>query len=382
MLLRNGLVVFQFSISVILIICTIIVNSQMRYMTSDQLGFTKDHVIIIQRTDLLADKTKAFKNELLKIPGVEKISGASSLPGVQNFFGVSWFKQGATVPMVGRGIFTDNEHAETLGLQIKEGRYFSKDFPTDSLAIVLNERAVMELGLEKAVGARLTSPEQFFNGQDGTPYTYTVIGVVKDFHYQSLHKPITPLVFTNATRFNDVLGMTAVRVKAGNFKDAVQSIENKWKEFVKDRPFQYAFLDKTVEEQYLAEATSQKIFSFFSSLAIFIACIGLLGLAAYATQQRMREISIRKVLGASAGNIVQMLSKDFMKLVLVAALIAFPVAWFFMHKWLEDFAYRINISLWVFALAGFLAVLIALLTISFQAIKAAVSNTVRTLRSE
>jgi putative ABC transport system permease protein len=284
--------------------------------------------------------------------------------------------------MVGRGIITDNEHAETLGLQLKEGRFFSKDFPTDSLALVLNERAVMELGLEKAVGARLTSPEEFFNGRDGTPYNYTVIGVVKDFHYQSLHKPITPLVFTNSSRFNDVLNMTAVRVKAGNFKEAVQSMEAKWKEFVKDRPFQYSFLDKTVEEQYLAEATSQKIFSFFSSLAIFIACIGLLGLAAYATQQRMREISIRKVLGASAGNIVGMLSKDFMKLVLVAALIAFPVAWFFMHKWLEDFAYRINIGWWVFAVAGMLAVLIALLTISFQAIKAAVSNPVKVLRAE
>ena len=382
MLLRNGLVVFQFSISVILIICTIIVNSQMRYMTSNRLGFTKDHVIIIQRTDLLDDKTKAFKNELLKIPGVEKISGASSLPGIQNYFGVSWLKQGETVPMVGRGIITDNEHAETLGLQLKEGRFFSKDFPTDSLTVVLNERAVMELGLEKPIGTRLTSAEDFLNGRDGTIYTYTVIGVVKDFHYQSLHKPITPLVFTNAERFGDVLGLTAVRVKADNFKEAVQSIETKWKEFVKDRPFQYSFLDKTVEEQYLAEATSQKIFSFFSSLAIFIACIGLLGLAAYATQQRMREISIRKVLGASAGNIVGMLSKDFMKLVLIAALIAFPVSWFFMHKWLEDFAYRINIGWWVFAVAGFLAVLIALLTISFQAIKAAVSNPVKVLRSE
>jgi putative ABC transport system permease protein len=240
----------------------------------------------------------------------------------------------------------------------------------------------MELGLEKPLGTRLTSAEEFLNGRDGTIYTYTVIGVVKDFHYQSLHKPITPLVFTNSSRFGDVLGLTAVRVKADNFKEAVQSIETKWKEFVKDRPFQYSFLDKTVEEQYLAEATSQKIFSFFSSLAIFIACIGLLGLAAYATQQRMREISIRKVLGASAGNIVGMLSKDFMKLVLIAALIAFPVSWFFMHKWLEDFAYRINIGWWVFAVAGFLAVLIALLTISFQAIKAAVSNPVKVLRAE
>ena len=382
MALRNGLVVFQFAISVILIICTIIVNSQMRYMTSDRLGFTKEHVIIVQRTDLLGDKTKSFKNELLKVSGIESISGASSLPGIQNFFGVSWVNQGDNIPMTGRGIITDNQHAKTLGLEIKEGRFFSDNFPTDSLAIVLNERAVLELGLKKPVGARLTSPDGFYNGPNGTPYVYTVIGVVKDFHYQSLHKPITPLVFTNATRFNDVMFMTAVRIKAGNFSSAIAAVESKWKEFVKDRPFQYDFLDKTVEAQYHEEATTQRIFSFFSSLAIFIACIGLLGLAAYATQQRMREISIRKVLGASAGNIVQMLSKDFMKLVMIASVIAFPVAWWVMHKWLEDFAYRINIGWWVFIVAGVLAVVVALLTISFQAIKAGLSNPVKILRSE
>jgi putative ABC transport system permease protein len=380
--LRNGLVVFQFSISVILIICTIIVNSQMQYMTSDKLGFTKEHVIVIERTDLLAEKTQAFKNEILRIPGVEKISGASSVPGIQNYFGVSWLKQGAQVPMTGRGIITDDDHAATLGLELKEGRFFSKDFPTDSLAIVLNERAVLELGLDKPIGARLTTPEEFYNAPNGTPYMYTVIGVVKDFHYQSLHKPITPLVFTSSSKFNNVSFLTAVRIKAGNFKDAVRSVEAKWKEFVKDRPFQYVFLDKTVEAQYHEEATTQKIFSFFSSLAIFIACIGLLGLAAYATQQRMREISIRKVLGASAGNIVQMLSKDFMKLVLTAALIAFPVAWYVMHKWLQDFAYRINIGWWVFVVAGVLAIVVALLTISFQAIKAGLMNPIKNLRNE
>jgi putative ABC transport system permease protein len=269
-----------------------------------------------------------------------------------------------------------------LGLEVKEGRFFSKDFLTDSLAIVLNERAVMELGLEKPIGTQLTSPDEFYNGQDGSTLVYTVIGVVKDFHYQSLHNPISPLVFTSSSRFKDILFMTAVQVKPADFSASVKSIENKWKEFVKDRPFQYTFLDKTVEAQYLSEAITRKVFSFFSSLAIFIACIGLLGLAAYATQQRVREISIRKVLGASSGTIVQMLSKDFLKLVFIAALIAFPIAWYSMYRWLQDFAYRINIGWWVFAVAGLAAVMVAMLTISFQAIKAAVSNPVNSLRTE
>ena len=380
--LRNGLVIFQFSISVILIICTIIVNSQMRYMTSEKLGFNKEHTIIIERTDLLNDKTKAFKNEVMKIPGIENISGASSLPGMNNYFGTSWQQRGSTEPMTGRGIITDDTHAATLGLQLKEGRFFSKDFSTDSLAIVLNERAVTELGLKKPIGAQLVSTDELYNGRDGSQYLYTVVGVVKDFHYQSLHSPITPLVFTNSSRFNDVSFTTAVKIKADNFEAAVKALETKWKEFVKDRPFQYAFLDKTVAEQYVAEATTQRIFSFFSSLAIFIACMGLLGLAAYATQQRMREISIRKVLGASSGNIVLMLSRDFLKLVLIAAVIAFPVAWWSMQKWLEEFAYRVNIGWWAFIIAGLGAVIVALLTISFQAFKAAVTSPVKTLRAD
>ena len=284
--------------------------------------------------------------------------------------------------MTGRGIITHEQYQQALGLQMKEGRFFSKDFPTDSLAVVLNEKAVTELGLKNPIGTRLTSPDGFYNGRNGETYTYTVIGVLKDFHYQSLHEVITPLLFTSSSRFNDQMQFAAVKVNATNFKSSVDAIEEKWKEFVKDRPFHYTFLDDTVAQQYHAEQTSQKIFTFFSSLAIFIACIGLLGLAAYTTQQRTREIGIRKVLGASVGNITKMLSIDFLKLVFIASLIAFPAAWWAMHKWLQGFAYRIHISVWVFIIAGFLSVLIALITISFQTIKAAIANPVKNLRTE
>ena len=380
--LRNGLVVFQFAISVILIICTIVVNSQMKYMTSEKLGFDKEHTIIVQRTDLLNEKSTAFKNELRKITGVENLSGASALPGQPNYFGISWQEPGSKEPMTGRGMITDDQYLTTLGLQLKEGRFFSREFATDSLSVVLNERAVNELGLKNPIGTRLITPEEFLNGPNGTQYIYTVVGVIKDYHYQSLHQPINPLVFTNLSKFNDVAFLTAVRVKGNNIKSTIENIEKKWKEFVKDRPFQYTFLDKTVAQQYHAESTAQKVFTFFSSLAIFIACIGLLGLAAYATQQRMHEIGIRKVLGASATNIARMLSKDFLKLVIVATVIAFPVAWYAMHKWLQDFTYRINIGWWMFVTAGAIAVFIALATISFQAIKAAIANPVKSLRTE
>lgn len=380
--LRNGLVVFQFAVSVILIICTIIVNQQMNYMTSDKLGFNKEHTIIIQRTDLLAENTRAFKNELKRIAGVENVSGATALPGLENYFGISWQEISSKEPMTGRGIMTDDQYQSVLGIQLKEGRFFSKDFPTDSLAVVLNEKAVKEMGLTKPIGTRVITPEQFLNAPDGSQNVYTVIGVVKNFHYQSLHEPIVPLVFTNASRFNDVMFLTAVRVKADNFKTTVAAIEQKWKTFIKDRPFHYEFLDKTIAAQYHAEERTQKIFTFFSSLTIFIACIGLLGLAAYTTQQRVHEIGIRKVLGASVGGITTMLSKHFLKLVLVAMLLAVPVAWWMMNKWLEDFTYRINIRWWVFVLAGALAFGIALLTVSFQAIKAALANPVKSLRTE
>ena len=380
--LRNGLVVFQFAISVILIVSTIMVNRQMHYMLGEKIGFRKDHVIMVERTDLLDQQSKAFKTELAKISGVESVSGTSAMPGQQNFFGTSYKEIGAKEPVTGRGIFVDDSYAKVLGLELKEGRFFSKDFSTDSLAILLNEKAVSDMGLKNPIGARLTTPDGFLNAPDGSPYIYTVVGVVKDFHFQSLHQKIAPLFINYSSRFAEVSPVTAIRIKAANFTNAVAAIEDTWKKFVKDRPFHYAFLDQTLARQYHSEQTTQKIFTIFSSLAIFIACIGLLGLAAYTTQQRTREISVRKVLGANVSTIVAMLSKDFLKLVVIAALIAFPIAWWGMHKWLQTFEYKINIGWWVFAVAAIAATMVALFTISFQAIRAAVANPVKSLRTE
>ncbi len=265
---------------------------------------------------------------------------------------------------------------------MKEGRFFSKDFSTDSLAIVLNEKAVAELGLKKPIGALLTSPDGQFNAPDGSQNVYTVVGVVKDFHFQSLHEEMSPLIFTNTAKFNNISPFIGVRVNTNDFQQTLVELENTWKKFVQQRPFHYEFLDRTLAAQYAAEQTTQKVFTVFSVFAIFIACIGLLGLAAYATQLRTREIGIRKILGASVSNIILMLSKDFIKLVIAASLIAFPIAWLSMHKWLQDFVYRINISVWIFFTAITTALIIALLTISLQAIKAALANPVKSLRTE
>ena len=238
------------------------------------------------------------------------------------------------------------------------------------------------MGLKTAIGSRLTSTDEFFNGPDNAIYTYNVIGVVKDFHYHSLHEPISPLVIINSRKFGSRSGLMALRVTGDNFKSSLAGIENAWKKFVKEKPFNYYFLDRTLAAQYKAEQTTQRIFTIFSGLAIFIACIGLLGLAAYATQQRTREISIRKILGASESSIVTMLSKDFLKLVLISSAIAFPLAWWAMNKWLQDFAYRVDVGWWIFIAAAMLAVLIALLTISTQALKAAFTSPVKNLRTE
>ncbi|MEO5681393.1 MAG: ABC transporter permease [Chitinophagaceae bacterium] len=382
MALRNALVVFQFAISVILIICTIMVNRQMQYMQGDALGFKKDHVIEILQTGLLDNQTQPFKDALAGIPGVETISGASSFPGQDGFFGISFQPVGSKEAMTGRAVVADDQYASLLDIQLKEGRFFANDFLTDSLGIVLNEKAVSEMGLKNPVGTRLTTTTDGFNAPDGTPYQYTVLGVVKDFHYQSLHQQITPLIFINTKKFGNVAAITAVRIKTDNFATALASIEKLWKKFVPERPFHYDFLDRSLANQYRAEQMMQRIFTIFSVLAIFIGCIGLLGLAAYTTQLRVREISIRKVLGASVGNIAGLLSKDFLRLIIIATIVAFPLAWWGMHSWLQNFAYRTTISWWIFLLAGCIATTVALLTISFQAIKAAMANPAESLRSE
>ena len=382
LVLRNGLVIFQFAISVFLIVSTLIVNKQLQYVLGEKLGFKKDHIVVIERTDLLDKQWNAFRDELKKVRGVENVSGTTAMPGQPNFFGVSFSIPGGKEPMTGRGVIIDEEYGSSLNLELTKGRFFSKEFGSDSLALVLNEKAVADLGLKDPIGAQLTTKDEQFMSREGTPLMYTIVGVVKDFHFQSLHQQIAPLVFINKGRFPFPPPNTAVRLQATEFGAGLNAMENVWKKFVKEKPFHFQFLDQQLAEQYNAEQTTRKVFTAFSIMAIFIACIGLLGLATYATQQRIREISIRKVLGASVSQIIQMLSKDFLKLVVVASVIAFPFAWWAMHVWLQDFVYRIDINPWVFALSALGVLIIALLTISFQAIKAALTSPVKSLRSE
>ena len=388
--LRNGLVVFQFAISIILIICTIIVNNQMQYTLGSELGFKTDHIIRIdgvwhlRNRDIQNDKRPVFMSEIAKIPGVVNMT-ESDLPGNdESGAGGTWVAIDNNVSRTQKTTQVDYNYLSLLGLQLKEGRFFSKELATDSLSIVLNETAAEDFGLKNPIGKRLISKE---GGWDSTDLTtgkvqniFTVIGVIKDFHFQSLHKKIAPLVLMNSNKFG--WGSVGLSIKADHFKTTIVDIENIWKRFDPKDDFRFSFLDQTIAAQYKSEETEQTIFTIFSLLAILIACIGLFGLASYSTVQRAKEISIRKVLGAMPWNIVIILSKDFLILILIASLISFPLAWWGMHGWLQNFSYHIDISWWVFLLAGSIAAAIAMLTISYQAIKAAFANPVKSLKTE
>jgi putative ABC transport system permease protein len=355
----------------------------MQYMLGDRLGFRQDHIIEIQGTEAVGKQTIAFRNQLARIDGVEMVSGTNNLPGGSGFFGTTFQPYGTRQSVTGRGIIVDDRFAAILGLEMKEGRFFSQDFPTDSVAVVLNEKAVAALGLkEPVVGTRLSQPNGLFAVPGGPSSVYTVIGVVRDFNYQTLHQAIAPLFFVDVTKFGDVTSLTAVRVKADQVGATLAAIQRTWRQFVPDRPLRYLFLDQQIADQYKSEQTIRRIFTVFSALAILIACIGLLGLAAYATQQRLREISIRKVLGAGGGTIAWMLSIDFLRLVTISALVTFPLAWLAMHAWLQSFVYRIPLSWWIFIVAWALSLAITLLTTGYQAIRAAMTNPVKVLRSE
>jgi putative ABC transport system permease protein len=388
--LRNGLVIFQFAISVILIICTIVVNKQMQFMLGDKLGFKRDHIISIERVwqlnnrtrDRVTDSRKSFADEISKIPGVEDITECAQLPGNdESGGGATWVAIDNNASRTDRLMQVDDRYLKLLDLQLTEGRFFSKEFKSDSLSLVLNEKAVEDFGLKNPIGARLISKEENLNSTNGKEQNvFTVIGVIKDFHFQSLHKKIAPLVFVNSNKFG--WGTLGVRIRGDHFKTTLADIENTWKRMDAKDDFKFSFLEENVAAQYKSEQTEQKIFTIFSLLAILIACIGLFGLASYSTIQRTKEISIRKVLGAMPGNIIMILSKDFLILVALASLIAFPIAWWAMNKWLQNFNYRVNISWWVFLLAGTIAAMVAMLTIGYQAIKAALVNPAVTLKTE
>jgi putative ABC transport system permease protein len=365
--LRKVLVLFQFTLTIILLIGTTLIYSQLNYIRHRDLGFDKDHVLEFWTAH--ADY-EALKNELRKNPNILNVTN-SETPGREPWgaTGLDWDGKIAGEEVRFYPTMADYDYLETLNLEMVEGRYFSKEFPTDvTQAVIVNEAAVKAMGMESPVGKRLRFRE----------WEATIIGVIKDFHQTSLHNPIEPLVFQYSYDFPTVLA----KISSKNVPETLVFLEKTWKKFVKNYPFTYEFLDEKIDNFYKTERMIGKVFQYFTSVAVLIACLGLFGLASFMAEQRTKEIGIRKVLGASVSGITFLLSKEFTKWVLVANAIAWPVAYYAMNRWLQGFAYRINIGIWSFVLSAVIAFLVALLTVSYQAIKAAIANPVESLRYE
>lgn len=376
--LRSSLVVFQFATSVILIVGTIVIYSQLSFIRNKRLGFDREQVMIVQNGFALGDHAKTFRNELKNIKGVENVTMTGFLPTGDNrsdspLFPEASLNQKAAVSM--QTWYVDENYIPTLKMEMAKGRNFSSQLQTDSSAVIVNEAAAKMLPFADPIGKTLY---YLTDMQSKEVTTYQIIGVVKDFNFNSLRDQVTPMVLF----FDESRGSIALRFQTSDISSLISQVQGKWKSIAPNQPFSYTFMDEDFNNIYQSEQRIGKIALSFSVLAILIACLGLFGLVTYAAEQRTKEIGIRKVLGASVSNIVRMLSKDFMKLVVIAMVFAFPLSWYFMNKWLEDFAYRISIDWKVFALAGLAAILIAIITVSFQAIKAAITNPVKNLRTE
>ncbi len=374
--LRKGLVTFQFVISMVMITSIIVISNQLSYIRNKKLGFDKENILLIHNVGRLQNKA-ALKEELKKLPSVKSVGGADGLLGGQNWTnGVR--AKGKEEESLLNFLNVDYDFLSTMNVQLKEGRNFSKDFGRDSVAIILSETAVKEIGIKPpVVGSQIVWGEQ-----DTTVYYADVIGVVKDFHFSNFHEPIKPFGFVLDSDRNPRINTLFVKTLPGNVDQTLNSIEKIWKTQVAGQPIEYSFQDDQISSMHKQETKFQHMFTYLTIVAIVIACLGLFGLASFTAEQRTKEIGIRKVLGASVQGLVSLLSKDFLKLVALAIIIATPLAWYFTHHWLQDFVYRVTLSWWVFAIAGIAALLIALLTVSFQAIKAAIANPVKSLRTE
>lgn len=376
--LRSALVVFQFAISIFLIVGTVVIQGQLNYIRNKELGYNREQVLILENAYSLGNGVKTFRQELLNLPGVQNASISGFLPTGGNrtdspLFPNASMDQKHAVSM--QNWWIDEAYIPTMDMKMAKGRNFSPQLPTDSSGVIINEAAAKLLGFTDPLNKPLYHISDL---EKKVVRQYQIIGVVKDFNFNSLRQTVSPLVFF----LGDDRGSITVRIKTDNIKNLLGQIEEKWKAVVPSQPFNYTFMDDAFNNLYAAEQRVGIISLSFSVLAIFIACLGLFGLVTFAAEQRTKEIGIRKVLGATVANIVQLLSKDFMKLVLISAVVAFPLAWWVMHQWLQDFAYRIDIGWWVFAIAGLVAALIALATVSFQAVRAALTNPVKNLRSD
>ncbi|GAB2586880.1 ABC transporter permease [Spirosoma areae] len=374
--LRSGLVVVQFFISITLTVGTTVVYRQLNYIQNKKLGYNKDQVLVLPQTWLLDKKEDVFRNQIMQDTRVVNVSTSGYLPaGPSNNNNFFVYPEANSTQLVKTLRYdVDYNYLPVLGMQLAAGRNFSKAYGTDSSGVILNETAAKTLGWSNnALGHTITNSD---NG--GNKTTYRVIGVVKDFHFKSLHERISPLVMT----LGHTNGTVIVKATTKDIAGLIATLRTKWNQLAADAPFTYSFLDDRFADTYKAEQKTGQILGFFAGLTIFVACLGLFGLATFTAEQRTKEIGVRKVLGASVASIVGLLSKDFLKLVVAAIVLASPVAWWIMNRWLQDFAYRIDMAWWMFAGAGGLAIGIALLTVSFQSVKAALMNPVKSLRSE
>ncbi|MEO0330403.1 MAG: ABC transporter permease [Bacteroidota bacterium] len=372
--MRKGLVIFQFVISIILIVAVMVVNQQMRYVQDQRLGFDKEQVILVEvNNDELYNQQQSFKDRLRQNARIANVSVMSGEPG--GFHDMYAFNvEGKEEEVVMNTVFTDTDYVTTLGLTMVAGRNFSPQFSTDTLeAIIINETAAHSLDWspEEALGKEIVNPFS-----DSIPRR--VVGVVDDYHFASLHHEIDPL----AIMMGDDSRMIAIKTTAGDMSPVIDLVSNTWSSIVSQHPFSFTFLDESYDQLYRAEQKQGQIFTLFAGIAVFIACLGLFGLVTFVAEQRIKEIGVRKVLGASVLQLVHLLTKDFAILVVIALIIASPIAYYIMQQWLADFAYRVTIPWWIFILAGLVATVIAMLTVSFQSVKAAISNPVDALRSE
>ncbi|WP_080057091.1 ABC transporter permease [Spirosoma aerolatum] len=376
--LRNALVTVQFVVSIGMIIATIVANQQLRFMQNKKVGFDKEQVLVLHDTQVLGPKLNAFKDDLAKLASVIQVSKAGFLPAgssSQSVDGIQ-IQDGARSGVYRtKSYYVDDDYLSTLGIRLAQGRNFSKAYPADKSAVLLNEAAVREYGFKNSpIGKQLSTVG---DGTEGSKQTYTVIGVVKDFHFESMHQRIAPLLLF----YGGDNGQLALRIRTDDIPSLLSTIEQRWKAETAN-PFAYSFLNERFNTMYQSDQRIGQLVSIFAGLAVMIACLGLFGLAAFTTHQRTKEIGVRKVLGASIVSIITLLLTNYLKLIFVALLIASPIAGYVMSQWLRDFAYRIEVEWWFFALAGGLAILVAVLTVSYQAIKAALMNPVKSLRTE
>jgi putative ABC transport system permease protein len=373
--LRSFLVVFQFSISIFLIIGTLVIYNQLKYIYNKSLGFNRTQVLVVKNTNVLGNQAKILKHDIKQMPGVVNATMSTYLPTGEDRLKTGLFPD--RVIDVKKDVLSefwsvDEDYISTMGMTLVGGRNFSKQLASDTAAIIVNQAFVDKFGWNGALN------KPVFRASYGIQ-EFHVVGVVKDFNFESLRDRISPLALV----YSPDNGAITVRMHTSDLTGLMAKIESKWKELSPNQQFSYSFMDQDFDATYRTEQRTATLFVSFSTLAIVIACLGLFGLAAYAAEQRTKEIGIRKVLGASVSGIVGMLSMDFIKLVVISILIASPLAWWFMNKWfLQDFAYRETIRWWIIAIAGAISILIAFVTISFQSIKAALANPVKSLRSE